>query len=305
MSYTSVISEAWKLLKDSKKLLVLELIIVGGFYVITNLITSYSPNILNQYTEDLGSILIMIGSCVSFIITIIVTVFDTGIYKAIGEKLLNKKDSDFSEVFGYGFKNFLKILVASFLGSIPLFLIFVFIFVVASILGIGSLAAYNDNSTSALAGVGAIVICCGVLILVPILIGYGMFLTTIRNAILVDNMGTIDSISYSFNFTKKYFGKLLILTIIEFLLIIVALIPIYCFGFSGGLLLSLMNVGSGVSTARTIDTPAYQLFTLFLQIVSSLYSLALTVYLYCFGIVGYLKIKKLGEEAVPVETAKE
>ena len=306
MSYTSVISEAWKLLKNGKKYLFYELIFSGGFLVVVyvllfiqqvfTLTANSSRSLDGDYAAAGGILVFSVMLCFSLIGGLLTAVLETGIYKGFVEKYLNDKLHGFGATFKSGFKPFLKVFAATFLGTLPLYLLLAVVVIVGFLLGGATLSgSTGSSSNSTLAGLSFIIICCGVLILLPLSILYSMFLTTVKNAILVDNMRVVESLSYSLKFVKKHLGKFIALFFVGVLLALVVSIPAYCFSFVGGFFQGALSTTSRSGGGMSLVGEAIYTLT---QLVSSIFALALAIYFNCYWIVSYVKIKKLGEPEV-------
>jgi hypothetical protein len=306
MSYSAVISEAWKLLKNGKKYLFYELIFSGGFLVVVyallflqqvfTISASSSKSIDGDYAAAGGILVFSVMLCFSLIGGFLTAVLETGIYKGFVEKYLNDKLFGFGATFKSGFKPLLKVFAATFLGTLPLYLLIGVLVIVGFVIGGATLSgSTSSSSNSTLAGLSFILICCGTLILLPISIMYSMFLTTVKNAILVDNMGVVESLSYSLKFVKKHLGKFVALFFVGVLLALVASIPAYCVGFVGGFFQGFFSASSRTGAGMNLFG---ELISLATQLISSIFALALAIYFNCYWIVSYVKLKKLGEPEV-------
>ncbi len=304
MSYTSVISEAWKLFNSGRKFLLYELLFSGAFIFIINiflflddiLTNATNSNSINSDYAATGEIFNLLLMILFLIIGGVLTgILGVGIYKGLVGKYLNDKILGFRETFKLGIKPFFKVLVASTLGSIPVFVLIGFLVLVGLLLGIGGYASIDNTSSSPyFAGILILTLCCSVLVLLPILFVFNAFLTTVQNAVLIDNKGVFESLSYSLHFAKKHFGKLMILLVIALLLSFIESIPTFTFSFLGELLQGAVSTTSKIGELNI----AKELINLFTQTLVSLFSLAFGVYFYCYWIVAYIKLKKVGETDV-------
>jgi len=308
MPYTSVISEAWKLFKDGRKFLLYELLFSGTFVFIIYLLlflddvftsVANSTSINRDYAAS-GEIINILIMMFFFIIGGLLTgILEVGIYKGLVGKYLNDKLLGFLQTFKFGIKPFIKVFIASILASIPIFVLAGFLLLIALLLGVGSYSSVaNSGSNLYLVGIVILVLCCSVLILLPILFIHNAFLTTVQNAILIDNKGIIESLSYSFHFTKKHFGKLIVLLLIALLLSFIESVPTFGFSFLGEFLQGVVPSTSSIGGINIVR----ELINLFTQTLISIFSLAFGVYFYCYWIVAYIKLKKIGE--VEVKTAE-
>ena len=308
MSYTSVISEAWKLFKGGKKFLFFELAFSGTYLVVVYVLLflqsvftsgASSKGIDGDYAAAGGIVVFSVMLCFALIGGFFTSILETGIYKGLAGKYLNDKLLGFSETMKLGFKPFFKLLIATILGSIPLFILSGLIVLVGLFAGVGSYASAGaTSSNSSAAGIFVLVLCCSMIIIFPLFFAYSAFLTTVKNAILVDNMGISESLSYSFNFTKKHLGKFIALLLIAFLLAIVVSIPAYCLSSIGEVFQGAMSSNSRMGGINIVAELVY----MFTQIIYAVFSLALGIYFSCYWIVSYVKLKKLGEpEVKPTE----
>lgn len=326
MEYQAVITEAWKLFKSGKKYIfftlgitvtctiILFLVgVLGGFGVgslfgsttvtsNTAMINTGKPAPYTAYDTIAPSlspaviILVIVILCVSLIAGVFMWIFNTGVYKAFVEKYKSNKDMSFSEVFKQGLIYFLKIFVAQLLLSLPFIAVFGLLAIVATALGIGSYSGTSD-SAAVLGGLSFIVICCGSLLLIPLLILIAMMNTTLQNAILIDGMGIIESLSYSLKFVKKHFWKILLLMIIGILIAFVVSIPLFCVTFSLGFIEGILSMGESAARGATVSL-AGSLVNYLSQSIQTIYTLILSLYFTCYWIVAYVKLKNLGKEEV-------
>lgn len=330
MEYQAVITEAWKLFKSGKKytfivlgitftysislflISALGIATIFGTTTLSNSRISNSIEATKYVFEDnaLASssrssafgILILVLLCVALLVTIFMWIFNTGVYKAFVEKFKSNKDMSFSEVFKEGLKYFLKVFIAQFLLALPFIAVIGLITIVATGLGIGTYSASSD-SAAVWGSLSFIVICCGSLLLIPLLLLLAMMNMGLQNAILIDGMGILESLSYSLKFVKKHFWKILLLIIIALFVGFVASIPLICSTFILGFLEGILSMGESAARGGAVSF-AGSLVNFISQLIQSLYLLVLSLYFTCYWIVAYVKLKKLGVEVKPTETSK-
>ena len=330
MEYQAVITEAWKLFKDGKKYTFIVLAItftytislflisalgIATLFGTTTLSNSRVSNsieatkyvfednaIASSSSSSAFGILILVLLCIALFVTIFMWIFNTGVYKAFVEKFKSNKDMSFSEVFKQGLIYFLKIFIAQLLLSLPFIAVFGLLTIVATGLGIGTYSASSD-SAAVWGSLSFIVICCGSLLLIPLLILLSMLNMSLQNAILIDGMGILESLSHSLKFVKKYFWKILLLMIIALFVGFVASIPLFCSTFILGFIEGILSMGESAARGGSVSF-AGSLVNFVSQLIQSLYLLVLSLYFTCYWIVAYVKLKKLGEEVKPIETSK-
>lgn len=331
MDYQSVITEAWKLFKSGKKYTFWVLGITIAYTVLMFLasfigvVTIYgNTSVLNNskamnaieatsYVFENNAITsnskastyviyLIFLLCIALIASIIMWIIDSGVFKAFVEKYKSNKDMSFIEVFKEGLRYFLKFFIAQVLLFLPFVILFGVLTLVAIALGTWTHNS-NSDSTAILGSLGFILICCGSFLLIPLFILLSMMNLNIKNSIFIDEMGILESLSHSLKFVKKHFWKLLLLIIIAILAMFVLSSPLFCIVFSLGFLEGLLSLGESAARGGSISI-AGSLVNILSQFIQSLYLLVLSLYFYCYWIIAYVKLKKLDEVVKPVEISK-
>jgi len=314
MSYTSVITEAWKLLKDSKKYILyyfgslfgltvavsigmVILFMIGGAGV---LLSSSSTSASQNPSALLGGVGIfsIILSCVLyFVFILLIGAIDSGIYKGFAVKYKTDKMISFSEIVKKGLKYFVKYLLASLIVAIPMLIV---IFVI-SFLGGLLLGTINNTDTAMI--VSFVVGCLAILIYIPFYLIVGSYFVTLKNAIIVEDKGITEAITYSFSFVKRHFGKLIGVILVFLLLSCLLLLPYICLYFGA----SIFQVGGSLPSYSSYSGAEYSnsatgasffmlLIGYCLQIIGSIYMLFYAMYTNAYLIVAFVKIAKLDKK---------
>ena len=311
MSYTSVITEAWKLLKDSKKYILyyfgslfgltvavsigmVILFMIGGAGV---LLSSSSTSASQNPSALLGGVGIfsIILSCVLyFVFILLIGAIDSGIYKGFAVKYKTDKMISFSEIVKKGLKYFVKYLLASLIVAIPMLIV---IFVI-SFLGGLLLGTINNTDTAMI--VSFVVGCLAILIYIPFYLIVGSYFVTLKNAIIVEDKGITEAITYSFSFVKRHLGKLIGVILVFLLLSCLLLLPYICLYFGA----SMLQVGGTIpsysngeySNSATGASFMMVMIAYCLQIIGSIYIVFYAMYANAYMIVAFVKIAKLDKK---------
>jgi len=311
MSYTSVITEAWKLLKDGKKYILyyfgsifgltvfvsigmVILFMVGGAGV---LLSSSSTSASQNPSALLGSVgifSILLSCILYFVFILLIGAIDSGIYKGFAVKYKTDTMISFSEIVKKGLRYFVKYLLASLIVVIPLLIV---IFVI-SFLGGLLLGTINNTDTAMI--VSFIVGCLAILIYIPFYLLVGSYFVTLKNAIIVEDKGITEAITYSFSFVKRHLGKLIGVILVFLLLSCLLLLPYICLYFGA----SMLQVGGTIpsysngeySNSATGASFMMVMIAYCLQIIGSIYIVFYAMYANAYMIVAFVKIAKLDKK---------
>jgi len=311
MSYTSVITEAWKLLKDGKKYILyyfgsifgltvfvsigmVILFMVGGAGV---LLSSSSTSASQNPSALLGSVgifSILLSCILYFVFILLIGAIDSGIYKGFAVKYKTDTMISFSEIVKKGLRYFVKYLLASLIVVIPLLIV---IFVI-SFLGGLLLGTINNTDTAMI--VSFIVGCLAILIYIPFYLLVGSYFVTLKNAIIVEDKGITEAITYSFSFVKRHLGKLIGVILVFLLLSCLLLLPYICLYFGA----SMLQVGGSIpsysngeySNSATGASFMMVMIAYCLQIIGSIYIVFYAMYANAYMIVAFVKIAKLDKK---------
>lgn len=319
MSYTSVVSEAWKLLLSGKKYAFYYLastfgisFLIGIFLVILVLIagvgvglgSSSSSASLNS-TALLGSVGIigMILGCVVYLFFILlIGAIDAGVYKGYAEKYRTGEMLPFTQLVKKGFKYFIKYFFATLLVMIPMFII---IFVLAAVVSL-LLTAIKSSDTAAL--VSIIVACLSLLISIPLYFIFVAFFISIKNAIIIEEKGITESVTYAYNLVKSNLKKFVIVLLVYLLVSMVALIPYYCLYFGSNLLqlgsTPTLNDYSGMNYNYSSGDFLASMVGFCMQMIASLYLFVYVMYAQAFMIVAHFKITGLNQKKEEVKMSE-
>lgn len=314
MSYTSVVTEAWKLLKDGKKYILyyfgsiigltifvsigmVILFMVGGAGV---LLSSSSTSASQNPSALLGSVGIfslILGCVLYFVFILLIGAIDSGVYKGFAVKYKTDKMISFSEIVKKGLRYFIKYLLASLIVAIPMLIV---VFVI-SFLGGLLLGTINNTDTAMI--VSFIVGCLAILLYIPFYLLLGSYFITLKNAIIVEDKGITEAISYSFSFVKRHLGKLIGVILVFLLLSCLILLPYICLYFGA----SMLQVGGSIPSYSSYSGAEYSssatgaslmmvLVAYCLQIIGSIYLVFYAMYANAYMIVSFVKIAGLDKK---------
>lgn len=310
MSYTSVITEAWKLFKDGKKYLlyyfgsIFALIVIVGIGMVLLFVIGGASAALSSsssLTENPSAIFGSIGiltiflSCLLYLVyVLLIGAIDSGVYKGYAVKYKTDNMISFSEIIKKGLKYFVKYIAASLVIVIPLIVLIVII----SFLGGLVIGAINNTDTAMI--VSFLISCLTFLIYIPVSLLLSAYFVTLKNAIIIDEKGIIEAITYSFSFVKRHLGKLLGVILVFILLSCLLLLPYFCLYFGA----SLFQVGgsftqdiNGDYSANTLGSSFFMLLIGYcLQIIGTIYIVIYAMYANAYMIVAYVKIAKLDKK---------
>lgn len=313
MSYTSVISEAWKLLKGGKKYILyyfgslfgltvvvsigmVILFMIGGAGVLLSSSSTSASQNPSALLGSLGIFSIILSCVLYFVFILIIGAIDSGIYKGFAVKYKTDTMISFSEILKKGLRYFVKYLLASLIVLIPLFIL---IFVI-SFLGGLLLGTINNTDTAMI--VSFVVGCLAILIYIPIYLILGSYFITLKNAIIVEDKGITEAITYSFSFVKRHLGKLIGVLLVFLLLSCLILLPYFCLYFGASFLqvgASYGSYGSSYSNSYSNGSGASILMVMLgycLQIIGSIYIIFYAMYANAYMIVAFVKIAKLDKK---------
>lgn len=319
MSYTSVVSEAWKLLLSGKKYAFYYLastiglsFLIGIFAVILALIagvgvglgsSSSSANLNSTALLSSVGILGMILGCVVYLFFILlIGAIDAGVYKGYAEKYRTGEMLPFTQLVKKGFKYFIKYFFATLLVMIPMFII---IFVLAAVVSL-LLTAIKSSDTAAL--VSIIVACLSLLISIPLYFIFVAFFMSIKNAIIIEEKGITESVTYAYNLVKSNLKKFVIVLLVYLLVSMVALIPYYCLYFGSNLLqlgsTPTLNDYSGMNYNYSSGDFLASMVGFCMQMIASLYLFVYVMYAQAFMIVAHFKITGLSQKKEEVKISE-
>ncbi len=319
MSYTSVVTEAWKLLLSGKKYAFYYLastiglsFLIGIFAVILVLIagvgvglgsSSSSANLNSTALLSSVGILGMILGCVVYLFFILlIGAIDAGVYKGYAEKYRTGEMLPFTQLVKKGFKYFIKYFFATLLVMIPMFII---IFVLAAVVSL-LLTAIKSSDTAAL--VSIIVACLSLLISIPLYFIFVAFFISIKNAIIIEEKGITESVTYAYNLVKSNLKKFVIVLLVYLLVSMVALIPYYCLYFGSNLLqlgsTPTLNDYSGMNYNYSSGDFLASMVGFCMQMIASLYLFVYVMYAQAFMIVAHFKITGLNQKKEEVKMSE-
>ncbi len=320
MSYTSVISEAWKLLLSGKKYAFYYLastiglsFLIGIFVVILVLIAgvgvglgSSSSSASQSSTALLGSIGILgmiLGCVVYFFFILLIGAIDAGVYKGYAEKYRTGEMLPFTQLVKKGFKYFIKYFFATLLVMIPMFIV---IFVLSAVV---SLIVASIQNTDSVVLVSMVLLCLSLLIFIPIYFIFVAFFISIKNAIIIEEKGLTESISYAYSLVKSNLKKFIIVLLVYLLVSMVALIPYYCLYFGSNLLQlgstpTLNDYSGSYSSSYSSGDFLASMVGFCMQMIASLYLFVYVMYAQAFMIVAHFKITGLNQKKEEVKISE-